>query len=94
MNFTSADIKFILSYLGAIAVLWRASSWVTRKQIIVETFLGDIRDFMQTATQTLHRIETNHLVHIQNALTGRDEYVQIVAQEDPTQEDNDAIRES
>jgi hypothetical protein len=93
MNFTSADIKFFLSYFGAMAVLWRTSSWVTRKQIVIESFLTDIKGFMETATQTLHRIETNHLVHIQDVLTGRYEYVQIVAAE-PAQEENDAIRES
>jgi hypothetical protein len=90
MNISSEDVKFYLAYLGALAVLWRASAWVTRKQIIVENFLNDIRGFMQTASETLHRIETNHLDHIEKALTGRNGYVEIVGGIDP-EEHSDVI---
>ena len=94
MNISSEDVKFGLTYLGALAVLWRASAWVTRKQIVIEGFLDDIRGFMQTATDSLHRIETNHLTHIEQALTNRGEYVEMVGGIDPEQESSDGtIRE-
>ena len=94
MNISSEDVKFGLTYLGALAVLWRASAWVTRKQIVIEGFLDDIRGFMQTATDSLHRIETNHLVHIEKALTNGGEYVEMVGGIDPEQESSDGtIRE-
>ena len=91
MDITPADVKFILSYAGAAVVFWRISSWITRKQVKFEDFASDIKNFMATVTLTLVRIETNHLVHIQEALTGGREYVEVVSQNAPLEEIHDVI---
>ncbi len=91
MNFTMADFKFFMTFLGALIIFWRVSSWVTRKQVIIESFLSDMTKFMASASASLHRIETNHLVHIQDALTGRDQYIQVIAKDDPPEEISDAV---
>lgn len=49
---------------------------------------------MKTASVSLERIETNHLVHIQEALSGRKEYVEVVSQNTPLEDIHDAVQES
>lgn len=63
MNIDPSDVKFGLAYFGAALTFWRTSAWVTRKQIVYEGFLDDIRAFMKQTTASVHRIETNHLAH-------------------------------
>lgn len=89
VTFTMEDAKFYLAWLTVVTIFWRSAAWVTRKQIVVETFFADTRKFMVEASGTLQRIETNHLAH-------QEKYLKHIAKAvgaEVAEDDSDAIPE-
>lgn len=80
------ELTFWIGLGGAAVALWKVSAWVTRKQVVVEDFFGDMREFMQQTNGSLERIELNHLTHMQQSL-------QRLERERPSEEVDDAVRE-